>query len=59
MLEKFKQLYLDKYNISLTNDEATKMATELITLMDLLLKPITKPKPNEISHSERSTDETL
>ena len=37
--EKFKKLYLEKFGISLTNEEATEMATDLINLMKVLLKP--------------------
>ncbi len=39
LLEKLKQLYFKKYNISLTHEEATEMATSLINLMKILLKP--------------------
>ena len=53
MLEKFKKLYLEKYNISLTNEEATRMATDLVNLMRILLKP------DNPSQEERRQYETL
>ncbi len=37
--EKFKKLYYDKFNIQLSNEEATKAFTDLINLMDILLTP--------------------
>ncbi len=39
MLEKFKALYLKKYNVALTNEAATKMANDLLNLMKILVKP--------------------
>ncbi|HZE87119.1 MAG TPA: hypothetical protein VE090_02820 [Methylomirabilota bacterium] len=55
MLEKFKRLYLEKYNVSLTNEEATRMATDLVNLMKILLRP-DKPTDNQ---QERRQDETI
>jgi len=43
-LEKFKSLYKRKYNITLTDEEATKMTTDLLNLMRVLIKPL--PKQN-------------
>ena len=40
--DKFKKLYYEKFGISLTDEEATEMASDLINLMKVLLKP-TKP----------------
>ena len=59
MLEKFKKLYLEKYNISLTNEEATQMANDLVNLMSLLLKPPRKKTVLEQNSNERRQDETL
>ena len=39
MLEKFKKLYLMKYNVSLNNEEATEMANGLVNLVAILIKP--------------------
>ncbi len=58
MLEKFKLLYLKKYKITLTNEEATEMANGLVNLMEILLKPSPKKEISEIVN-ERSEDETL
>ncbi len=41
-LAKFKSLYLEKYNINLSDEEATKLATDFLNLMTVLIKP--KPK---------------
>ena len=41
-LAKFKSLYLDKYNMTLSDEEATKLATDFLNLMTVLIKP--KPK---------------
>lgn len=46
LLDKFKKLYLEQFNITLTEEEATGMATDLVNLMKVILKP--EPKP----HSE-------
>lgn len=55
ILEKFKNLYLKKYNVSLTNEEATRMATDLVNLVRILLKP-----DNTIDDTkERRQDETI
>jgi len=53
-LEKFKRLYELKYNISISNEEATKMATDLINLMQVLLKP---DSPEESAQSNKSKGE--
>lgn len=42
-LEKFKMLYKDKYNLTLSDEEATELATHFLNLMEILIKP--KPKP--------------
>ena len=59
MLEKFKSLYLKKYNVSLTNEKATEMANGLVNLMSILLKP-EPPITTDKQHSkERGQDETI
>ena len=58
MLEKFKLLYLKKYNVRLNNEEATEMANGLVNLMEILLKPSPKKEISE-SKNERSEDETF
>lgn len=43
-LDKFKKLYKDKYNIILSDEEATRLGTHFLNLMKILIKP--KPKTN-------------
>lgn len=42
-LDKFKKLYKDKYEINLTDEEATELATHFLNLMEILIRP--KPRP--------------
>lgn len=44
ILEKFKRLYKDKYNIILSDEEATDLATKFLNLMKVLIMP-EKKKP--------------
>ena len=46
-LEKFKSLYKRKYNITLSDEEATKMTTDLLNLMRVLIKPLPKQASTE------------
>ncbi len=39
LLEQFKSLYQEQFNITLSNEEATHMATEFLNLMKVLLRP--------------------
>ena len=41
-LEKFRKLYKDKYNITLSDEETTELATHFINLMEILIKPKSK-----------------
>jgi hypothetical protein len=43
-IDKFKALYLRKYNIKLTNEEAIEMGNGLVNLLELLLKPNKREK---------------
>ena len=52
ILEKFKKLYHAKFNVSLSDEEATQMTTDLVNLMRVLLKPETKDQ-------ERRQDEII
>lgn len=58
-LEQFKKIYLGKFNIVLTQEEATQMATDLINLMRVLLKPDPIVKDDDSSLEERRQDETV
>ena len=55
-LEKFKVIYQEQFKATLTYEEATQMATDLINLMKVLLKP--EPTRKEEQVEERSQDET-
>lgn len=39
LLDKFKKLYRDKYNIVLSDEKATELATHFVNLMDILIHP--------------------
>ena len=38
-LDKFKKLYKDKYNIILSDEETTELATHFLRLMEILIRP--------------------
>lgn len=59
MLAKFKSLYLKKYNVVLTNEEATQMANDLVNLMSILLEPSPTKAQDKQNIAERRIDETL
>lgn len=42
--DNFKNLYFEKYNVKLTDEETLQMAIDLVNLMRVLLKPF----PEEI-----------
>ena len=58
LLEKFKNLYYEKFGISLGNEEATAMATDLVNLMKVLLEPDNTNKA-ESKLEERSEYATI
>jgi hypothetical protein len=43
-LDKFKKLYKDKYNITLSDEETTELATHFLNLMEILIRPKSKPE---------------
>ena len=45
-LDKFKKLYQDKYNVTLSDEEATDLATHFLNLMTILIKPKREPRIN-------------
>lgn len=59
ILEKFKKLYQEKFNISLTDEETTQMATDLVNLMRVLLEPEDELNENKSEQTERRHDETI
>lgn len=46
LLEKFKRLYQEKYNINLSDEETIQMATDFLNLMKILLRPKRKRAEN-------------
>ncbi len=57
--EKFKKLYFEKFNISLSDEQATEMFTNFINLMKVILKPNTNQKAIESFQEDRSENETI
>ena len=53
LLEKFKSLHKEKFDIDLKDEEATKMATDFLNLMEVLLRPKPKLENKNISYQER------
>lgn len=37
--DKFKQLYKEKFDVTLTDEESVRMATDLVNLVSVLVKP--------------------
>ncbi len=46
MLERFKQLHVENYGIYLTDEQATKDATDFLNMMRIL----TEPDPEEVAN---------
>lgn len=46
-LDKFRKLYKDKYNITLSDEETTELATHFLNLMEILIRP--KPKIKQVN----------
>jgi hypothetical protein len=55
-LDKFKKLYKDKYDITLTDEEATELANHFLNLMEILIRP--KPKTNMIDSKVNKSSES-
>ena len=58
-IAELKQLYFKKYKVLLTDEEAVEMATALVNLMKILIKPETKLEPKESDKEERKQGETI
>ena len=57
-LDKFKRLYKDKYDITLSDEEATELATHFLNMMEVLIRPKQKRTQDikkSTSSEERST----
>jgi len=48
-LDEFKKLYLDKFNVELSDDEANKKGIELLEFFKVLYKPIPKEFKSQTS----------
>ena len=46
-LDKFRKLYKDKYNITLSDEETTELATHFLNLMEILIR--SKPKTKQVN----------
>lgn len=44
LLDRFKKLYEEEFGVIITDEEATKMATDLVNLMKILVKPLPNPE---------------
>jgi hypothetical protein len=55
LLEEFKRLYQKKYNVCLSDEENTRLATDFLNLMKVLLRP--KPKKVESNQSYQSANQ--
>ena len=56
-LERFKKLYYEKYKITLSDEAATQMATDFLSLMKILTRPEPKNKPQVNSSPEEQNYE--
>jgi hypothetical protein len=57
--EKFKKLYKEKFDIVLTDEEATQMAGDLVTLVKVLVRPDVKATQETQPREERRTNEVI
>ena len=51
-LDKFKRLYKDKYDITLSDEEATELATHFLNMMEVLIRPKQKRLQNNAMSPE-------
>lgn len=59
ILQKFKNLYQEKFNVSLTDEEATQMTNDVVNLMQVLLEPDPEESQENSPVKERRHDETI
>lgn len=60
LLDEFKIICKEEFNVNITDEEATEMSTELVNLMKVLLKPESDPEitTNSEDMEERRSNET-
>ena len=56
-LDKYRKLYKDKYNITLTDEETTELATHFLNLMEILIRQKQKTNVRERNTSQSSFPE--
>ena len=56
-LDKYRKLYKDKYNITLTDEETTELATHFLNLMEILIRPKQKVNAREQDINQSSFPE--
>ena len=54
-LDKFKKLYKDKYDITLTDEEATELANHFLNMMEVLIRP--KQKRSQSIQNKNASEE--
>lgn len=57
--DKFKKLYKEKFDITLNDEEATQMATDLVNLIQILIKPEEKTANDNQAREERRGNEII
>lgn len=57
-LDKFKRLYKDKYDITLSDEEATELATHFLNMMEVLIRPKQK-RSQDIKKSTSSEERSI
>lgn len=57
--EKFKKLYYEKFKITLSNEEVTEMAADLVNLVKILLKSESKSNNFITQQEERRQNEII
>lgn len=59
LLERFKALCQQKFNDSLSHEEATEMFTNLVNLVEVLVKPNPKKTSPNVNFKEKHEYETI
>lgn len=57
-LDKFKKLYKDKYDITLTDEEATELTNHFLNMMEVLIRPRQK-RSRAIQNSNASEERSV
>lgn len=58
LLDKFKMIYKEEFDVTITDEEATEMSTELVNLMKVLFKTDPVGAEEDSSLEEGEPDET-